>query len=56
MIFYFAYQTAAPVPSLWARIKEILSTAIIAGGIGYAIYQLYKVKYSTAGYPKIKLF
>ena len=35
---------AAPVPSLWSRIKEFLSASLLVGGIGYAIYQLYKVR------------
>ena len=35
---------AAPVPSLWSRIKEFLSASLLVGGMGYAIYQLYKVR------------
>ena len=38
---------AAPVPSLWSRVKEFLSATLLVGGIGYAIYQLYKVGIAT---------
>ena len=47
---------AAPVPSLWSRIKEFLSASLLVGGIGYAIYQLYKVRITVlVHFSRIKI-
>lgn len=50
-------QIVAPQPSsTWMRMRDILHTMALLGGLGYAIYWVYKVSNSVVCLHMFKLF
>ena len=44
------------IVSPWTKLRDYLATAIVVGGVGYAVYQLYKVRLTSQHFILCKAF